>query len=198
MSWKPFSGDPVVCSAAHCAPMHQLVAVGWRAYDATASSHCIHNSYFSVLGPLQGASLWEVRGACRAHAGALCNIARLAARECAPSEAAVVGLRLGGWRPSPVAACRAGSRHTPSPASLPQQAARGMGNCCGTAAAANDKDDVRRNKSQRLTNWSKTGVVALRRANLAVRSRRVRCGSPMWQLRGLAVASAGRGPVLIR
>lgn len=50
MSWKPFSGDPVVCSAAHCAPMHQLVAVGWRAYDATASSHCIHNSYFSVLG----------------------------------------------------------------------------------------------------------------------------------------------------
>lgn len=41
-----------------------------------------------------------------------------------------------------------------------------MGNCCGTAAAVDDKDNVRRNKGQRLSNWSKTGVIALRRAAL--------------------------------
>lgn len=43
-----------------------------------------------------------------------------------------------------------------------------MGNCCGTAAAVDDKDNVRRNKGQRLSNWSKTGVIALRRAALTV------------------------------
>ena len=56
----------------------------------------------------------------------------------------------------------------PSPRLLLQPAKRSMGNCCGTAAAVDDKDNVRRNKGQRLSNWSKTGVIALRRAALTV------------------------------
>ena len=72
------------------------------------------------------------------------------------------------------AACGSAAVRRRSRALLPRflQAERGwwaMGNCCGTAAPISDRDNVHRKKGQRLANWSKTGVIALRRAGLAVR-----------------------------
>ncbi len=46
-----------------------------------------------------------------------------------------------------------------------------MGNCCGTPAAAaaeQGRDNVRRNRTQRLANWNATHVIALRKADLTV------------------------------
>lgn len=44
-----------------------------------------------------------------------------------------------------------------------------MGNCCGSPAAAEQgRDNVRRNRTQRLANWKATHVIALRKADLTV------------------------------
>lgn len=44
-----------------------------------------------------------------------------------------------------------------------------MGNCCSGGGAAEGKNNVRHKKATRVSNWSKTGVIGLRRASLKVR-----------------------------
>ncbi len=118
------------------------------------------------LQPLLGSLRLAARGACSAagrtpgRCAAPCDIWRVGAKTAGGDVWALLPLR----RPLP--ARQQLIRSLPLCRSEPSQ---GMGNCCSTAVPVDDKDNVRRKKSQRLANWSKTGVIALRRASLAVR-----------------------------